>query len=358
MLITTVIGTPQQLVKAVMVSKAFEKAGIKERLIHSGQRSGEEMPFTFFRELGLREPEKNLELESGSHASQTAKALQALEIDFNACRPDAVLVYGDTNTTLAGALAGSKLNIPVIHFEAGLRSFNRTMQEEINRLAVDRVSTLLFAPTREAVKNLKREGIKRNHIAMTGDVMCEALLHFGKIAEERSRILDTLALKPRSYNLLAVHPPSDLDDAQKLRAYLQGISESGGTTVFPVHPRTTSMLEAAGKSSFPNVRMISPCGYLDMIKLGKRAKLIVTDTGEVQKEAYIHKVPCITLRPGTEWTETTRNGWNRILGEDAGRLKELLAAPCRQASWRSHYGDGDAAAQAAAAIQTFFREGK
>lgn len=354
--LTSVTGARPQFIKASMVSRALEKAGIGERLLHTGQHYDEEMSAVFFKELGLKEPARNLETGSGTHAVQTAKALAALEEDLIQFRPDAVLVYGDTNGTLAGALAAAKLGLPVFHVEAGLRSFNRDMPEEVNRIVVDRISALLFAPAETAMRNLEKEGLRRNAF-LTGDVMCDALKCFKEISRERSKILETLGLAPKSYQLLTIHRPSNADDPRRLGKILDRIAESGIPTVFPVHPRTRKMIPGEDEARYPNIRMTAPAGYLDMLELERHASRVLTDSGGVQKEAYLFKVPCVTLRAETEWEETTRGGWNLLLRneESFGLLSKDSPRPGR---WEPQYGDGRASEKIAAVITDYFSQKK
>jgi UDP-N-acetylglucosamine 2-epimerase len=300
----------------------------------------------FFDELQMPQPDVNLGVGSGPHGQQTGQMLMRLEEVIQVQRPDSVLVYGDTNSTLAGALAAVKLNVPVAHVEAGLRSFNREMPEEHNRVLTDHCSDLLFCPTQTAVDNLKREGIDVG-VHLVGDTMYDAVLQFGQIARNRSTILDDLGLTSKRYLLATVHRPYNTDVPQNLRSILAAFAELGDTVVFPVHPRTHVKLSEYGMvsshSAYSNLRMIEPVGYLDMLMLEQNAKIILTDSGGMQKEAYFFSVPCVTLRPETEWVETVDTGWNVVVGADRRRIVEAAS----QTSWPEKtcqpYGDGTAA---------------
>lgn len=306
------------------------------------------MSRVFFDEMNIAEPDVNLGVGSGSHAWQTGQMLMRLEPVMQQHRPDWVLVYGDTNSTLAGALAASKLGLPLAHVEAGLRSFNREMPEEHNRILTDHCATLLFCPTQTAMNNLAREGLA-DSACWVGDTMFDAVLQFAAIANERQNILQTLNLKSKNYLLATLHRPYNTDTAENLHNILAAFSEIGDTIVFPVHPRTRKMIAeleppiaAAPKGS--NILMIEPIGYLDMLMLEQHAKLILTDSGGVQKEAFFFAVPCVTLRPETEWIETLGDGWNVLVGAD--RMQIVTAT--RDRAWPKGspaevFGDGQAA---------------
>lgn len=347
MRVVTVLGARPQFVKAAPVSKALQDAGHHEILVHTGQHYDDVMSAVFFRELNLPEPAYNLGVGSGPHGWQTGQMLARIEEVLLAEKPDWVLVYGDTNSTLAGALAAVKLHIPVAHVEAGLRSFNRTMPEEHNRVLTDHCADLLFCPTRTAVDNLAREGITQG-VHLVGDVMYDAVLQFGQLAEERSTILNDLGLIPKSYLLATVHRPYNTDDPERLRSILEALVEIGEPVIFPVHPRTRQRMEALNVQTLDrsNVRMIEPVGYLDMLMLEQHARLILTDSGGMQKEAYFFAVPCVTLRPETEWAETVRSGWNMLVEADSRRIRDAV----KNTAWPEGrpaptFGDGSAARQ-------------
>jgi UDP-N-acetylglucosamine 2-epimerase len=326
----TVIGARPQFVKAAMISHAAAamnrrggaKGRVREILVHTGQHYDEDMSDIFFRELNIPTPTHQLGIGSGPHGQQTGRMLEALERIMNQIHPDCVIVYGDTNSTLAGALAASKLHIPVAHVEAGLRSFNRAMPEEINRVLVDHVARWLFCPTDQAVKNLSCEGIVTG-VHLVGDVMAELLQVSLPIAEQQSRILEHLALDANRYILATVHRAENTDNQERLTGIVQALAQLEGPVVFPCHPRTRKMMSRFGVEPFMDpsrVRLIDPVGYLDMLRLESKAKVILTDSGGVQKEAFWLGVPCVTLREETEWIETVDAGRNRLAGTDTAHI--------------------------------------
>jgi UDP-N-acetylglucosamine 2-epimerase len=327
MKIVSIVGARPQFVKAAPVSRALrQKRGLHEILVHTGQHYDHGMSDVFFRELRIPTPDYNLGVGSGPHGRQTGQMLIHVEEVLAAERPDWVLVYGDTNSTLAGALAAVKLHLPVAHVEAGLRSFNRDMPEEHNRVLTDHAADLLLCPTQTAVDNLAREGIVRG-VHLTGDVMYDAVLYNAILAEEHSTILGRLDLGPGGYTLATLHRPSNTDDPARLRAVLAALEELGreAPVVLPAHPRTRAAMAALGYSPAPGLRVVDPLGYLDMLVLERHARRIVTDSGGVQKEAYFFAVPCLTVRRETEWVETVDAGWNRLVGDDpAGIVRAAL----------------------------------
>jgi UDP-GlcNAc3NAcA epimerase len=312
--VMTVVGARPQFIKAAPVSRALTAAGLSERLVHTGQHFDELMSDVFFAELDMPKPSHNLHVNTLGHGAMTGRMLEKLEEVMRAEEPAMVLVYGDTNSTLAGALAAAKLHIPVGHVEAGLRSFNRRMPEEINRVVADHLSTLLLCPTATAVKNLAAEGITRG-VHAVGDVMYDVTLAMAKRAEERSRILESLRLEPKSYAVSTIHRAENTDDPQRfdrIVAWLEAAAR-GVTVVMPLHPRTRKLVAERGTPA--GVRVIDPLGYLDMTRLVHNATAVFTDSGGLQKEAYFHRVPCVTLRDETEWLETIEAGWNRLWTE-------------------------------------------
>ncbi len=324
MKVATIVGARPQFIKAAPVSKALAQAGQHDFLIHTGQHYDYKMSQVFFEELNIPAPDVNLEVGSGSHGWQTGQILARLEEVLLAEKPDWVLVYGDTNSTLAGALAACKLQLPVAHVEAGLRSFNRTMPEEHNRVLTDHCSTLLFCPTQMAIANLGREGITQG-VHWVGDTMYDAVLQFAALARQRSTILADLNLEPKSYLLATLHRPYNTDVPENLINILTAFAEIGEPIVFPVHPRTRKKISQLGdgvklERLAVKVKLIEPVGYLDMLTLEQNARLILTDSGGMQKEAYFLSVPCITLRPETEWVETVAAGWNVVVGADVERI--------------------------------------
>jgi UDP-GlcNAc3NAcA epimerase len=341
--ILTVVGARPQFVKAAPVSRALAARGIVEVLVHTGQHFDPEMSDVFFAELQLPPPAHHLGIHGGTHGEMTGRMLAALEATIEATAPRLVLVYGDTNSTLAGALAAAKLNIPVAHVEAGLRSFNRRMPEEINRVLVDHASTLLFAPTRTAVANLRREGIERN-VHHTGDVMYDAVLLAAGIAQRRSDILERLGVAERGYAVATVHRAENTQTAESL-APIIGFLRAQTThrpVVLPLHPRTRAAAALWG-ISLEGLLLSPPLGFLDMQRLVRGAALVMTDSGGLQKEAYFHRVPCLTLREETEWVETIEAGWNRLWrGPDYAPRREI-----------DEYGSGNAAVRIAELLGRF-----
>jgi UDP-GlcNAc3NAcA epimerase len=311
--IVTVVGARPQFVKAATVSRVLPTLGVRETLVHTGQHFDDSMSKVFFDELGIPEPAVNLHLGGLSHGALTGRMIEALEHLYLDEKPDAVLVYGDTTSTLAGALAAVKLHIPIAHVEAGLRSFNRRMPEEINRLLTDQVSEWLYAPTPTAVENLRREGIAEQRIHLVGDVMYDATLLFSKVASQRSHLLRELGIEPSRYVLATIHREENTDNAARLAAILEALEEhaSDEPVVLPLHPRTRKRLIEYSLAP-TKIRIIDPVGYLDMIELERNARIIATDSGGVQKEAYFLRVPCVTLRDETEWVELIEAGWNRL----------------------------------------------
>jgi len=339
--ILTIIGARPQFIKASMVSRALKKKNVTEVLCHTGQHYDDNMSHVFFKEMQIPAPKYNLGVGSCTHAEQTASSLRGIEEAILIEKPDLVLVYGDTNATIAGALAASKLHIPIAHIEAGLRSYNRTMPEEVNRVLTDMISSFLFCPTKIAVKNLEKEGITKG-VFLSGDVMVDALNHFTEIAEDRSIILDKLKIIPQSYGLMTIHRPANADNKDKLSELLTSLKQSPIPIVFPIHPRTLKSLKEYDLNNHATIRPIDPVGYLDMMWLEKNAKIILTDSGGIQKEAYLHKVPCLTIRPETEWVETVEDGWNTLVDNRIKELPELIQSPPNPHQWRLHYGDGNA----------------
>jgi UDP-N-acetylglucosamine 2-epimerase len=325
--ILTVIGARPQFIKAAPVSKALKSfSDIEEIIVHTGQHYDKNMSDIFFNEMGIPEPDHNLDVGSGSHAVQTGEIMLKLEKVLIREKPGLVLIYGDTNSTLAGAIAAAKLNIPIAHVEAGLRSFNRKMPEEVNRIVADRLSSLLFCPTQTAVENLAKEGITDN-VYKTGDVMYDACMQFIKTARENSEILSRLELKNDNYILVTVHRPENTDDKVKLTNIFKALSILNKRTpvVFPVHPRTRKAAVKYEIDEFlDDMKAIKPVGFLDMVMLEKNARLIMTDSGGMQKEAYFHEKPCVTLREQTEWVETIKAGWNVLA--DANDIDSIVDA--------------------------------
>lgn len=349
MRVVTVVGARPQFVKTAMVSRALRAIpNIEEITVHTGQHYNNNMSQVFFDEMEISKPAYNLGIGSSTHARQTGRMLERVEKIFLEERPDWVVVYGDTNSTLAGALAAAKLHVPVAHVEAGLRSFNRQMPEEINRVLTDHASDLLFAPSELAVTNLRQEGIPTGRIRLVGDVMYDAALHYGKIAEATSTILDRRKLKSKDYILVTIHRAENTDSADRLQLILAGLSTIANQmpVIFPVHPRTRKVIKERNLADFAGrIQFIEPVGYLDMIMLEKNARLVATDSGGVQKEAFFFAVPCVTLRTETEWQELIEMGWNRLAPPQSSHivtsavLKGLRETP---KATTNPYGNGHA----------------
>jgi UDP-N-acetylglucosamine 2-epimerase len=322
MKIVSVVGARPQFVKAASICEALRRAGEEDFLLHTGQHYDPQMSQVFFDELRIPAPRLNLAVGSGTHGWQTAQMLTGIERVLEAEHPNFVIVYGDTNSTLAGALAACKLGIPVAHVEAGLRSHNRNMPEEHNRVLTDHCADLLFCPTQTAIENLAAEGITKG-VFLVGDPMLDAMVTYGPAARMRP-LLKQLALEPRRYLLLTVHRPANADNANRLEDILKAMGALDETVIFPVHPRTAGRLRDLGVALPGNVRLIEPVGYLDMLCLEQNARIVLTDSGGVQKEAFFFGVPCVTLRSETEWVETVDAGMNVIVGTDRDRIIEAV----------------------------------
>ena len=344
MKLVTIIGARPQFVKASVVSKALREAGHTEILVNTGQHYDDNMARIFFEEMGIPKPDYDLGVGSGTHAAQTASTLVGIEKILFIEKPDFIIVFGDTNATVAGALAAAKLHIKIVHIEAGLRSFNRDMPEEINRVVTDVLSDLLFVPTQVAVDNLKREGITSG-IHVVGDVMVDALITYTKIAEKKSHILNQLKLEKEKFLLMTIHRPSNADHDDRLLSILKEVSRIDLPVIFPIHPRSRSRVEKLISQTNGNIRIVDPVGYLDMMLLEKYASVIITDSGGVQKEAYLHRTPCLTVRGETEWVETVSDGWNYIVGDHLEKISTLANKFPEPKEWNPHYGDGQSAAK-------------
>jgi UDP-GlcNAc3NAcA epimerase len=340
MKIITIIGARPQFIKAAPISRELRK-NHQELIIHTGQHYDENMSKIFFDELHIPKPDFNLGVGSGNHGEQTGKMLIEIEKILVEENPDFLLVYGDTNSTLAGALAAAKIHIPVIHIEAGLRSFNKNMPEEINRIMTDHVSEYLFCPTETAIGNLKNENI-RNNVYNVGDVMYDAVLYNRDIAESKSDILRKNSLTKKQYHLITIHRAENTDSESKLKNILYALSQINETKVWPLHPRTKSKLNEYNLNleDIPNLIVIDPIGYLDMLKLVKNAKKVITDSGGVQKEAYFLQVPCITIREQTEWVETLKDEANILTGTDPNLIIESIKKD-NTPHYYSFFGEGD-----------------
>lgn len=309
--IVSIVGARPQFVKLGALSKHLRQF-FNEVIVHTGQHYDPNLSDQFFADLNIPKPHHHLEVGSVGHATQTARMLEKLEPLLIAENPDLVIVFGDTNSTLAGALAAAKLHLPVLHIEAGLRSFNRSMPEEINRIVTDHIADYLFAPTQAAMDNLINEGLGRLS-CLTGDIMADAILENVQKALHSSDVLNTHNLQEGRFCLLTLHRPANVDDFEQLRNLLDALGKVEMPIVWPIHPRAEKMLHQFHLQMPLNIRVISPLGYLDFIRMQAASKAILTDSGGIQKEAYILKKPCITLRTETEWVETVQSGWNRLL---------------------------------------------
>ena len=341
MKILTVIGARPQFIKAAAVSNKLRK-NHEEVLVHTGQHYDNNMSDIFFDELGIPKPNYNLNIGSGNHGYQTGKMLMELESLYLNEKPDLVLAYGDTNSTLAGALAASKLLIPVAHIEAGLRSFNMKMPEEQNRVLTDHISKYLFAPTDTAIKNLKNENITEN-VFNTGDVMFDAIKLFKEKALETSTVLIDNNISPNEYILSTIHRAENTNDINRLKNIINALNECEKNIVLPLHPRTHKFIKDYGLTINDNIKIIAPVGYLDMINLENNSQKIVTDSGGVQKEAYFLQKPCITMRDETEWIETVENGWNTIVGSNKEKILDAIINFNPKGEQKMVFGHGNAA---------------
>jgi len=342
MKIVTIVGARPQFVKIAAVSRKLRKQH-QEVLVHTGQHYDYEMSGAFFDGLDLPKPDVNLEVGSGSHAVQTGAMLKGIEDVLVNERPDCLLIYGDTNSTLAGALAASKLAVPAVHVEAGLRSFNRSMPEEINRVVADHLSELLLCPSETAIANLAQEGITRN-VHKVGDVMLDAL----NWARQRSTgievsILKGFGIQPKKYLVSTLHRSENTDDPKQFLRILEAFNAMSEPVVFPVHPRARKIVNEIGFVAKSHLHLIEPLGYLQMVALARSARLILTDSGGLQKEAYWLGVPCVTLRNETEWVETVEAGWNILVGPDPKKIFEAVNSFVPPDDRPVLYGDGAAA---------------
>lgn len=352
MKILTVVGARPQFIKAATVSRIIGKTtNCSEVMVHTGQHFDANMSDVFFQELDIPKPHYNLGIGGGTHGQNTGRMLESIEAVMLKETPSVVLVYGDTDSTLAGALAAAKIHIPIVHVEAGLRSYNRRMPEEVNRQLTDHVSTLLLTPNQGAVENLAAEGIRGPQVRNVGDVMFDAALFFGDKAERTSTILERLKLTSKSYILATVHRQENTDDVVRLGRILAGFAKMDKPVVLPLHPRTRMRVDDFALQIPDNVLVVEPLGYIDMVMLEKHACLIVTDSGGVQKEAFFHAVPCLTLRDETEWVELVEMGWNSLVSPgDKDFLNKINRLPTAGKDGLFPYGNGNAASLVVEAI--------
>lgn len=358
MKVITVVGARPQFIKAAAVSRVIRERyaeTVQEVLVHTGQHYDENMSKVFFDELDIPHPGYNLEIAGGHHGAMTGRMLESVENVLLQEKPDWVLIYGDTNSTLAGALAAAKLHIPVAHVEAGLRSFNMRMPEEVNRILADRVSTLLFCPTETAIANLKSEGIAKG-VHKVGDVMYDVALYYRDRAKQQSRILYALNLIEDGFALATCHRAENTDDLNRLTEIVSALGNIAETipVVLPLHPRTRKLISDHGLAGkLGAVKISDPLSFLDMVALEQAARIILTDSGGVQKEAFFYGVPCITMRDETEWVETVTTGWNRLVGASKDAILAAADAAIKSnpmAAVEAPYGRGDAAAKIVAIL--------
>lgn len=357
MKIVTIIGARPQIIKAAALSRAIKShyaERIQEIIVHTGQHYDDNMSQVFFDELGIPHPDYNLHVGSATHGVQTAKMIEGIEKILLDEKPDAIVLYGDTNSTLAGAVAASKIHVPVVHIEAGLRSFNKSMPEEINRIVCDHCSTLLFTPTHAGLDNLVREGfpidndgpydIDHPKVYHCGDIMYDNSLHFSKVADQKAKVLKQLGLEGKPYVLATLHRDSNTDQSERLNDILEAFKELSKeiTIVLPMHPRTR---KKAGDFHADNVIVIEPVSFLEMIQLEKHAQLILTDSGGVQKESYFFQKPCVIMRPETEWVEIVETGAGILTDADFGKILEASRHYLQQppVDFPEIFGNGHAA---------------
>jgi len=343
MKLLTIIGARPQFIKAATVSRVVgQRDDISEILVHTGQHYDANMSDIFFEELDIPRPDYHLGIGGGPHGQMTGRQLEAIETVLLSEKPNMVLVYGDTNSTLAGALAAVKLHIPVAHVEAGLRSFNRKMPEEINRILTDHAADLLFTPTQTAMANLANEGLPSERLHLVGDVMYDAALFYRDRAKKPDWF-DNPPVADSNFVLATIHRAENTDDPVRLSAIFEGLARSERPVILPLHPRTRQRLADLGISPAAHLRLVNPVGYLEMIWLEMHCAVVATDSGGVQKEAYFHGKPCVTLRDETEWVELVEAGWNTLVGADAGLIESSLGDLSIPTETEAIYGDGRAA---------------
>ena len=338
--IITIVGARPQFIKLAPVSRELKRY-FHEIILHTGQHYDDNMSDIFFRQLDISPPDINLGVGSASHAIQTANMLIKLEEVFIREKPSLIIIFGDTNSTLAAALAAVKLHIPIAHIEAGLRNFDLSIPEEVNRVVADRLSNFLYAPTKTATNNLENEGITEN-VYLTGDVMFDTLLYALEKAERLSHILNSLNILLKQYCLVTIHRAENTDNINNLKEIILALGMFDETVVFPIHPRTKKVIEQNQIEIPSNVKIIPSVGYLDFITLESNARMIVTDSGGVQREAYCLKVPCLTIFPSTSWVETVDDGWNKLADAKVESIIEKYNSNYNETTYNNHFGDGNA----------------
>lgn len=355
--ILTIVGARPQFIKAAPVSKEIRKY-FKEVLLHTGQHYDYEMSKIFFDQLSIPEPDINLNVGSSSHGKQTAHMILGMEKVMMDIRPNLIIIYGDTNSTLSAAITASKLHIPIAHIEAGLRNFDIRIPEEINRVVSDKLATLLFAPTNTAIKNLKIEGIV-DDVYQTGDVMLDSLLQNIDLARKRSKLLKELDIKEKNYFLVTIHRAENTDNIQKLENIILGINQLNKKVIFPIHPRTKKIVnQFSFKLNTKQIHFIEPVGYIDFLNLETNALKIITDSGGVQKEAYCLKIPCVTVFPSSSWPETVSDGWNTLVNANPHDIVNAVYNGSSPIRYKAHYGDGMASVKITKIINEFFKRQK
>lgn len=354
MRVLSVVGARPQFVKAALLSREFRARGVDERLVHTGQHYDERMSDVFFSELELPTPHSHLNVGSGSHATQTAHIMMRLEPIVCESEPDCVLVYGDTNSTIAGALVAAKLNVPLVHVEAGLRSFDRTMPEEVNRLVADRLSDLLLAPSESSAAQLRREGVEAP-ISVVGDLMVDLALLAAERLPARPAILDRFDLEKKRFAVATIHRAANTDNTAVFARLIAGLRKCGLPVVFPVHPRTRSLVEAFKVGAGDGIITCEPLSYRDMLALQLHARVVLTDSGGMQKESITLGTPCVTLRDRTEWTETLQESWNVLAGSDPVAIAKAAARPVPRERIFP-FGAGDSARRIVDSVFTNLRE--
>jgi UDP-N-acetylglucosamine 2-epimerase len=339
--VLTVVGARPQFIKAAPISRAL-KGDFNEVIIHTGQHYDRNMSEVFFKQLSIPEPNENLDVGSGSHAYQTGIIMIKLEEALTRHRPDGVIIYGDTNSTLAASIASAKLHIPVAHVEAGLRNFDLSIPEEVNRVVADKLSDYLFAPTKTAVDNLSKEGITSN-VFLTGDVMYDTLLYALETASNNSSVLSQYDLLSSQFSLCTIHRAENTDNVENLKVIIEALSKIGSKIILPIHPRTRKVMDGNDIKVPDNVMIIPSLGYLDFLLLEQNAQKIITDSGGVQREAYCLKKPCITIFPSTSWIETVEDGWNTLSDCRVESIVYAFHNAKEGHRYEQHYGDGHAA---------------
>lgn len=342
MRIATIVGARPQFIKAAVVSRALRtRKDVEEFIIHTGQHYDDNMSGIFFEELEIPRPDVNLGIGGGTHGQNTGRMIESIEKVLQEIKPDKLLVYGDTDSTAAGALAAVKMHIPVAHVEAGLRSFNRRMPEEINRIVTDHISDVLFAPTENAGRQLLKEGISSEAIHLVGDVMYDASLFYRSKARQPGWAR-SLGLEKGSFVLATVHRAENTDCPERLQSILQGLGSAGLAVILPLHPRTRSRMEGFGIRPSDSLHLVDPVGYLEMQWLQQHCRIVATDSGGMQKEAFFYGKPCVTLRNETEWVELVETGWNHLADADVDKISSLLQTPRLLRTLPSLYGSGTA----------------